>query len=364
MTCAELLLLAALGAAQAQEEFTFNPPGELVGESGDGRDDDTVYIDGMRFPLESAPAYLNSQVYGNGGLFGPSGRECDEENYRYPWTDNFCESRGYSMPLCPSGSGHQGQDIRPASCDKDQHWAVATVDGQIAHIGSYTVSLISEDGTQHRYMHLEPTSLLVKVGSRVQRGERIGRVSNHFVGGDGQTVPTTIHLHYDVQMNLDGENVYVPPYMSLVQAYESLLQSPPDPMRHDSCGGSHDRRRRRLRGTHRSGQVLAEDLGGGGPGRQPALDECSLGRVCEQRGPVRSTVRRGRDLSRRNGDRRTTQPVHQRALTSFTTKGSTKRSPSTRRRRRGGPTWAHSRLPRALGSGSRCPTTPARRKGI
>ncbi|MBX2800774.1 MAG: peptidoglycan DD-metalloendopeptidase family protein [Myxococcales bacterium] len=219
-------MMAITAPAQELEAFAYEPAGSLVDGSGEGRDDEMIFLPGMRFPLEAAPAYLNSQVYGHGGSEGPAGGQCHENNYSYPWRDNYCESRRFSMPLCPAGTGHQGQDIRPATCDRDQHWAVATVAGTIARIGSFSVSLISDDGTQHRYLHLEPSSLEVAVGDQVARGERLGRVSNAFFGSDGERVPTTTHLHYDVQMNLDGRNVFVPPYASLVSAYQSLLMSP------------------------------------------------------------------------------------------------------------------------------------------
>lgn len=210
----------------AEGEFTFEPPGELVSDSGDGRTDETIYVPGMRFPLESGPAFANSQVYGRGGFQGPGGRECDEENYTYPWRDNFCETRRFRVPLCPAGNGHQGQDIRPATCDIDKHWAVATVDGIIVRIGSFSVTLIGNDGSEHRYLHLEPSSLVVAMGDPVLRGDRLGRVSNTFFDRDGNRVPTTTHLHYDVQQNIDGRNVFVPPYTSLVAAYQALLRSP------------------------------------------------------------------------------------------------------------------------------------------
>ncbi|MEO0601881.1 MAG: M23 family metallopeptidase, partial [Myxococcota bacterium] len=225
-----LTFVAAVGVAQpAQEEageFTFQPPGALVDGSGQGRADETLYVADLRFPLERGPAFLNSQVHGNGGFLGPGGRECDEPNYSYPWRDNFCEDRRFRMPLCPAGTGHQGQDIRPASCDADRHWAVAAVTGTIVRIGSFSVTLIAEDGTEHRYLHLEPRSLVVEEGDRVLRGDRIGRVSNTFFDRDGNRTPTTIHLHYDVQQNLEGRNVFVPPYTSLVASYQALLGSP------------------------------------------------------------------------------------------------------------------------------------------
>ena len=228
-----MIATTLLPFAMAQDEpgfpegdFTFDPAGQLVEGSGEGRQDDTIYLPGIRFPIAAAPAYLNSQVWGNGGSEGPGGRQCDEPNYSYPWRDNYCETRTFSMPLCPSGQGHQGQDIRPATCENDVHWAVAVTDGTIARIGSFSVTLIDDEGTEYRYLHLEPSSLLISLGQRVGRGDRIGRVSNTFFDSSGNRVPTTIHLHFDVQMNLDGQNVFVPPYQSLVESYRALLHSP------------------------------------------------------------------------------------------------------------------------------------------
>ena len=43
----------------------------------------------MRFPIEVAPAYPNSQVYRPGGLYGGGGSQCDASNYDYPWQDNL-----------------------------------------------------------------------------------------------------------------------------------------------------------------------------------------------------------------------------------------------------------------------------------
>ena len=214
----------AASSASAQE-FTYEPPGVLVSGSGMGRVDDTVYVPDMRFPVEEAPAYPNSQVWGVGGSQGPSGSQCDERNYSYPWWDNFCESRRWDMPLCPSGTGHQGQDIRAATCTDDLHWAVAAEDGTITSIGTYAVYLMADSGTQHRYLHMSNPSLTVSEGQRVERGERLGRISNEFGG-----TPTTIHLHYDLNQNVMGLGaVYVPTYMSLVRSYEVLLgmEAPP-----------------------------------------------------------------------------------------------------------------------------------------
>lgn len=211
------------GSAHA-EDFLWNRPGDL--EAGmNGLEEWRDFVPGMRFPIEHAPAYANSQVYGVGGLHGPSGSggTCNEANYQMPWRDNFCEPRAHQMPLCPSGTGHQGQDIRPSTCEKGVHPVVAADAGRVTQIGSYSVSITSADGTRHRYLHMDMANLLVSVSQEVGRGDRIGYVSNDFGG-----TPTSIHLHYDIQQSIVGlaQPVYVSPYMALVHAYQRLLGEP------------------------------------------------------------------------------------------------------------------------------------------
>jgi murein DD-endopeptidase MepM/ murein hydrolase activator NlpD len=209
------------------DEFRFDPPGALVPNSGTGAVGNVLFLQGIRFPVEVAPAYANSQVYGIGGMSGPWGSQCSEQNYRYPWHDNFCEKRSWDMPLCPSGKGHQGQDIRPATCEKDKYWAVAVEDGRIAKISRFTVTLFGNGGTLYRYLHLNSSSLQVHEGSLIKRGDRIGLISNNF--GDA---PTTIHLHFEAkQMIVDSDGnkvmVFVPPYASLAESYKMLLSGNP-----------------------------------------------------------------------------------------------------------------------------------------
>jgi hypothetical protein len=212
-----LFLAMLFTPALASAQFSYRPAGELAPGSGRGRSDGTVYAPGIRFPVESAPAFLNSQVWGVGGGSGPPGGQCDGANFRYPWRDNYCESRSWSMPMCPSGVGHQGQDIRAASCANRTHWAVATVNGTITNVGSYSVYLTGDDGRRYDYLHM--SDVAVRVGQRVSRGARMGRVSNAFGG-----TPTTVHLHFNLRMTVSGfGSVYAPPYMSLVRSYEALL---------------------------------------------------------------------------------------------------------------------------------------------
>ena len=210
------------------KNFPHTLSGQLVPtHSGQGRfGDNYIYAPNIRFPIEQAPAYINSQVYGIGGMHGKAGNLCDRRNYQYPWHDNFCEKRGWGMPLCPSGTGHQGVDIRTATCAKRKYYAVAVERGRISYIGKYTVTLRGASGRKYRYLHLDSNTLQVSRGQTVRRGQRIGLVSDNM----GNT-KTSIHLHFDMKQTivLDGvsKQVYVPPYSSLVDAYERLLRGTP-----------------------------------------------------------------------------------------------------------------------------------------
>lgn len=212
-------------------KFQYYAPGDLVPGSGTGTMDAAVYVPDMVFPIKDAPAYPQSQVWRPGGYLGGAGDQCDPSNYQAAWRDNFCETRSKSRntPLCALNKVHQGQDIRvgtPQECrqmvamrpDKPQlHEVVAVEDGVIQYIGSYYVQ---QKGTQtgniYNYIHLNMGALTVGLGDAVTAGQSLGYVSNDFGG-----VPTTFHLHFEIKAPLEGQGiVHVPPYMSLLRAYE------------------------------------------------------------------------------------------------------------------------------------------------
>ena len=202
--------------AHAGGDF-YLPAGDLIPGSGEGNTDGTVFAPGMRFPMENGPAYPNSQVYNPGGYLGPAGGQCDAVNYDYPWRDNYCETRSWDMPLCPAGVGHQGQDIRPATCDNLAHWNVSAEAGTVTNIGSYSVYVTASDGTRFDYLH--GGGNIISSGQAMAKGERINRVSNEFGG-----TATTIHLHFNIKQDVAGVGfVYVSPYMSLVESYAELM---------------------------------------------------------------------------------------------------------------------------------------------
>jgi murein DD-endopeptidase MepM/ murein hydrolase activator NlpD len=218
---------------RADPGFRYHPPGVLADRDANanrGRlEDRKVYVPDMVFPIRLEAgrfASMNSQIwgYGGGGYNGvgeAGGTECDPRNYDpMQQRDNFCEVRGWSMPLCPSGAGHQGQDIRPPSC-KDNAWeVVAVVDGIITLVtANTTVKLKGNDGTVYEYLHMHPNSIAVTEGSKVKQGDVLGRVSKFMNGARN----TTYHLHFNVRQRLQvGTKVleaYVPPYTSLIAAY-------------------------------------------------------------------------------------------------------------------------------------------------
>ncbi len=214
--------------------FSYFQPGALLPGSGGGFPDQVVHAPNMLFPIKSAPAVLQSQVFTfGGGIAG--GDQCDARNYEAPWRDNFCESRSANRttPFCPVAKIHQGQDVRvgtAADCrtlrsqsaaQRGLHEVIAVEDGIITSIGTYTVKLRAE-GSIYNYMHLNMNRLAVTAGQNVKAGDLLGYVSNDFGG-----TPTTIHLHFEIMQNTASNGwVHVPPYLSLVASYERRENGP------------------------------------------------------------------------------------------------------------------------------------------
>ena len=210
--------------------FAYHPPGNLLEkDAGRGRANDRfVYLPNIVFPLKLGDGqfpHMNSQIwgYGGGGWGGkgaPGGSESDRRNYDpMQQRDNYCEVRGWAMPLCPSGAGHQGQDIRPATF-KDNTWeAVAVADGTITNVTkNTTVQLKGKDGTDYYYLHMHPSSIKVKTGQTVKQGQVLGKVSKYMNGSPS----TSLHLHFQARQTIKAGTktvtAYVPVFTSLVAA--------------------------------------------------------------------------------------------------------------------------------------------------
>jgi murein DD-endopeptidase MepM/ murein hydrolase activator NlpD len=246
--------------AETSPTFTYHAPGKLIPGSGmrgnDGRADRTVYAR-LRFPIAEAPAYANSQSFMHWGDCDNTGRvgrrgvkgapyRCrvngqplvfdESKNYAYPWRDNFCEHRWFFVGQCPAGLGHQGQDIRPASCAQRnagadrcipyRHDVVAVSDAAVLRAPQQaSLFLVVNRAGEHvrvRYLHMNPNMLdadRMLTGRAVREGEVIGKVGNYFKFSGG----TTYHLHFDMQVPTKDGWVFVNPYMTLVAAYERLI---------------------------------------------------------------------------------------------------------------------------------------------
>ena len=233
---ADIASEAVESPAVASADFTYRPPGDLIVRSGSrkqsGRIDYTAYSQ-IRFPLQKTPAFAHSQSFGllkNDRLeeFGPTS---------YPWQDNFCEARSFGVGQCPSGFGHQGQDMRPAPCpahdegvehcDPKQQVVVAARDAMLIREPKQQAATLQintrNEHIRFRYMHMDPKAMDadgVLNGRHVEEGEKIGVVSNYLDRPNG----TTRHLHFDVQVFTRDGWLWVNPYVTLISAYERLIR--------------------------------------------------------------------------------------------------------------------------------------------
>ncbi|MGZ3305411.1 MAG: M23 family metallopeptidase, partial [Asticcacaulis sp.] len=98
----------------------------------------------------------------------------------------------------------------------------------------YTVAITGNDSPHRifRYLHMQSSSLKVKLGDHVLRGQKLGLVSNNLGVSNGKQQYTTIHLHFEVRVAQsetmsDGTtlaaNAFVAPYAALVDAYQRKL---------------------------------------------------------------------------------------------------------------------------------------------
>jgi hypothetical protein len=232
-------------------DFTYRPSGDLIANSGyhrqTGRADFNAYSQ-LRFPLEKAPAFVRSQSFARRDKSDqPQGRTPS-----YPWRDNFCESRSFGVGQCPTGFGHQGEDIRPRPCppggqsqvqaqegqegvqervqehcDPKQQAVVAVRDAVVIRSPKQQAATLQintrNEHIRFRYMHMNPSAMDadgVLNGRVVAEGEKIGVVSNYLDHPNG----TTRHLHFDVQVFTRDGWLWVNPYVTLISAYERLIR--------------------------------------------------------------------------------------------------------------------------------------------
>ena len=227
----------------ASVDFTYRPAGDIIANSGSrkqgGRADSTAYAQIWSLLRWKRPRPLRplSQSFGNRRASDRSD-ESTGGNTSYPWQDNFCEARSFSVGQCASGFGHQGQDIRPGPCpprgsedadrcDPKSQAVVAVRDGVLIRSRKQQAATLQintrNEHIRFRYMHMNPASMDadgVLNGRHVEEGEKIGVVSNYLDHPNG----TTRHLHFDTQVFTRDGWLWVNPYVTLVSAYERLIR--------------------------------------------------------------------------------------------------------------------------------------------
>jgi murein DD-endopeptidase MepM/ murein hydrolase activator NlpD len=221
--------------SERSPDFIYRSAGDIISRGSrkqNGYADPNVYSQ-IRFPLE-APSSLHSQWYGRS-------HGDDRSNPRagiYPWRDSFCEARSsFNVGQCPSGFGHQGQDLRPSACpdpgdgpktcNPKQQPVFAVRDGVLIRSQGQQAATLQINGrNEHirfRYMHMNPSNMDadgVLNGRMVAEGEKIGVVSNFLDHPNG----TSRHLHFDVQVFTRDGWIWVNPYVTLITAYERLIR--------------------------------------------------------------------------------------------------------------------------------------------
>jgi hypothetical protein len=221
-------------------DFTYRPSGDIIANSGlrkQGGHADLIAYSQIRFPVEKPIAFVHSQEFRARRSSDKPLDELSGGNTSYPWRDNFCEARSFNVGQCPSGFGHQGEDIRPAPCplnveggdrcDPRQHAVVAVRDAVVIRAPKQQAATLQintrNEHVRFRYMHMNPAALDASGmlnGRSVDEGEKIGVVSNYLDHPNG----TSLHLHFDVQVFTRDGWIWVNPYVTLISAYERLIR--------------------------------------------------------------------------------------------------------------------------------------------
>jgi murein DD-endopeptidase MepM/ murein hydrolase activator NlpD len=236
---------------ERSDAFRYHPVGKLVPGSGmrapAGNPDRTVYAR-IRFPAAEAPAYVNTQAFRKrSGLViawapaapadenGHDTRPEPEHPAQYVWRDNFCERRDFSVGQCPSGRGHQGQDIlgvtcepgpRKRGCRANRDDVVAAREGVILreswNDSFFLFTNAQGERLRFRHLHMHPRQLDdddIFSGRVVKEGDRLGTIGNY----NRRPGMTTTHLHFEIQVPTRDGYVRVNPYMTLIASYEHLI---------------------------------------------------------------------------------------------------------------------------------------------
>ncbi len=208
-------------------ESTLNKIKERLGDDHDlvirGSDNGDIYENGIE-----PPKTVTSSLGGDIDIFWPTGPDYKALNSGYGWRTN------------PPGP-HFGIDIDVplgSPIYSATEGTVVAIDDSVEGITNLGKYVKINSGNYHfRYGHL--SKILVKVGQKVKRGEKIAE-SGRTDGGSGRT--TGPHLHFEVREIKEGNNPNNPPKENYV-ALCPYIGNPPncykecyDPLDKTICG--------------------------------------------------------------------------------------------------------------------------------
>lgn len=177
-----------------------------------GEKDREIAFDAVRFrrivPIKKDDSTSNPSVPIADGFDSPVFESIADANGTMLWPPGWRDATGFGRKTASSyisswGSYHTGVDLNWGTWDQDRGkpvYAVASgvviFQGTMRVWGNVTVirhdPLRAADGPVYysRYGHMQ--NVVVKVGDRVKRGQKIGEV------GKALTVPNPAHLHFDI----------------------------------------------------------------------------------------------------------------------------------------------------------------------
>ncbi|UVC17281.1 M23 family metallopeptidase [Mesorhizobium onobrychidis] len=242
-------------ASATKHACWYYAPGNLIPDTGKPSDErlgDGTKLNELDWgephglnPIPGARGIAQSQVYNPGGYNTP-GDECDASNFSGPDRDNYCELRiGKDRWAigCKPGPTHAGLDIKAGTRDDcllmriaqerilnngedpkiaDLVAVQAVQDGVITTIGTFSVDLVSM-GRLYRYMHINMKTIQVKLGDSVNKGKILGYMYDDYNKSEGYW--TTFHLHWEIRFPMNGEEVFLPPYMAFIRSKERTLNA-------------------------------------------------------------------------------------------------------------------------------------------
>jgi len=158
------------------------------------------------------------------------------------WRDNFCERRSAgSLPTCPEGHGHAGQDIWGTGWNEsaENHPLRAVVDAiafrRFPAQPAVTLSDVNASNIDYIYRHMKPSELNKTIApstpQAVARGctlAPVDRLLKVEAGGplrDGnvQYGATAKHLHFEIRVPTRSGYQNVSPYQTVVDAHRASV---------------------------------------------------------------------------------------------------------------------------------------------